>query len=125
MRANAPIRTAAAVLLSTLLTVGLRAQNNNASPRVILVDPTPRPDDLQQKYASNSASDQNAQRIMALRAQNRLLIQRATDMLVQLAKKLKDDVATDTRPSITALSIQRADQIQTLAKIVKERTQQQ
>jgi hypothetical protein len=87
-----------------------------------LPDPTPRPDDIKQKYEDTTPKQDMSQRAVALRkAQNREQMQKAADMLVMLAQRLRDNAGSADAATTLAVSVQRASEIEVLAKIVRER----
>lgn len=126
MRAPAPVRITAAILLGVGMTSAAGAQSNAVRQPLQLPDPTPRPEDLELKYKIAPAPGENTPQAVALRkAQNGVQIHKAADLLVLLAQRLKDDVAAHNEMSASAVSLQRATEIETLAKIVKEREKHQ
>jgi outer membrane biosynthesis protein TonB len=87
-----------------------------------LPDPTPRPEDIKQKYESIAPNpDMSARAIALRRAQNREQIQKATNMLVMLAQRLRDNPGSTTAAPTLAVSAQRASEIEVLAKIIRDR----
>jgi len=121
MRISLPVRFAATIF-ACIFVVATHGQTNKPSPRLDLPNPTPRPDDLELKYATPPSDKETSKRAVAFRkAQNHEQIQKATDLLLLLSQRLKDDLDTQGKPGATALSLQRAYEIETLAKIVKER----
>jgi hypothetical protein len=97
-----------------------------AQQPLYLPDPTPRPPDLERQYGSDPAELARQEQLTALRAaQLRLQVVQATDKLLQLAQELKAEVNQHENGTLMTLQITKAEQIEKLAKSVKEKTKAQ
>lgn len=97
-----------------------------AQQPLYLPDPTPRPPDLEKKYDTNSQDLALQQRLAQLRAaQIRQQVVAATDKLLLLTEQLKSDVEKREVPGAMTPQVVKAEQIEKLAKAVKEKTQAQ
>lgn len=94
--------------------------------QIYLPDPTPRPPDLQREYGDDPVSRARQQQIALIRkAQRRQEILTTTDRLILLAAELRDEtVKHETGTSMRANAV-KAEQIEKLAKTVKEDTKLQ
>ena len=106
----------------------LSGQAGQASQRIYIPDPTPRPIDLHKKYGEdNDAAERLKQQQLAIQkvAQRRQEIESDTDKLVVLAKELQNELAQRSKDSPKGLGVAKAQQIEKLAKSVKEKMQTQ
>ncbi len=95
-----------------------------AQQPLYLPDPTPRPPDLEKQYGTDPAEIARQQKLALMRAaQNRQQILTATDKLVSLTAELKTDVAKREGPSTMTSQATEAQQIEKLAKTIKEKSQ--
>lgn len=122
-----PSLHAAALILALIGCAGAAAQSTKpAQQPLYLPDPTPRPPDLEKKYETDSAEQARQQQLAALRAvQLRQQIVAATDKLLLLTQQLEAEV--EKRENGTAMTPQvvKVEQIEKLAKTVKEKTKSQ
>ncbi|HEY0795544.1 MAG TPA: hypothetical protein VGD64_07165 [Acidisarcina sp.] len=110
------------VLLFVSSTIPGLGQDTKPPQHIQLTDPTPRPEDLKQKYEAMQPKQDMSPRAVALRKeQNRQQMQRAADLLVLLAQRLRDSAGSVNSATVAASSLQRASEIEVLAKMVSER----
>ena len=96
--------------------------------QIYLPDPTPRPVDLHRQYGDNSDPvERLKQQQLSLQkvAQRRQEIESETDKLVVLARELVIELAQRDKDSPKGLGVAKAQQIEKLAKSVKEKMQTQ
>jgi hypothetical protein len=112
----------AAVLPGALLWCAVgQPEPAQVQQQIYLPDPTPRPPDLQREYGDDPVSRARQQQIALIRkAQRRQEILTTTDRLILLAAELRDEtVKHETGSSMKARSV-KAEEIERLAKKVKE-----
>ncbi len=116
-------RFALAVLVPCTLPFVAMAQDANSPPRqLILVDPTPRPPDLQREYSNDPVRAKQQQDLIMLKNQLRAReIWLDANKLLLLAQELKADVATHEKGSAMMSNANKAGEIEKLAKGVKEK----
>lgn len=132
MQSLNPILRLARNLLAALIVVpmygtGAAAQSTKPpTPPLNLPDPTPRPPDLEKKYETDSPELARQQQLAALKAaQIRQQVIVATDKLLLLTQELEADVGKHENGTAMTPQIVKAEQIEKLAKTVKERTKAQ
>ncbi len=132
MQSLDPILRIARNLLVSLIVVpiygaGAAAQSTKPpTPPLNLPDPTPRPPDLEKKYGTDSPDLARQQQLAALKAaQIRQQVLTATDKLVLLTQELEADVEKREHGTAMTPQVVKAEQIEKLAKTVKERTKAQ
>jgi len=102
--------------------------SGQVNQQIYLPDPTPRPIDLHKKYGDNNdAAERLKQQQLAIQrvAQQRQEIESETDKLVVLARELQIEFAQRSKDSPKGLGAAKAQQIEKLAKSVKEKMQSQ
>jgi hypothetical protein len=112
----------AAILPGVLLWCAVgQAEPAQVQQQIYLPDPTPRPPDLQRQYGDDPVSRARQQQIALIRKeQRRQEILTATDRLILLAAELRDEtVKHETGSSMKARAV-KAEEIEKLAKKVKE-----
>ena len=94
--------------------------------QIYLPDPTPRPPDLQREYGDDPVSRARQQQIALIKKeQRRQEVVTATDRLILLAGELRDEAAKhETGSSMRARAV-KAEEIEKLAKKVKENSKLQ
>jgi hypothetical protein len=91
-----------------------------------LPDPTPRPPDLERQYGGDPSELARQQQLAALKAaQLRQQVVIATDKLLLLAQELETGVKKRENGAAMTPQMIKAEQIEKLAKTVKERTKSQ
>jgi hypothetical protein len=123
-----PPRKVLAALIVVFIDCGGMAAQASKPPQqpLNLPDPTPRPPDLERQYGTDSAELARQQQQAALRvAQLRLQVMVATDKLLLLAQELTADIQKRESGSAMTPLVIKAEQIEKLAKTVKERTKAQ
>jgi hypothetical protein len=118
----------ATLLVAFIFSVCSLAQTQSQKPpqQLNLPDPTPRPPDLERQYGSDPVELARQQQLAALKiAQLRQQVIQATDKLLQLAQELETDVKKRENGTTMMPQVIKAEQIEKLAKSVKERTKLQ
>lgn len=94
--------------------------------QIYLPDPTPRPPDLQRQYGDDPVARARQQQMALIKkAQRRQEVLAATDRLVLLAAELRDEAAKHEAGRSMRTNAGKAEQIEKLAKTVKEDTKLQ
>lgn len=94
--------------------------------QIYLPDPTPRPPDLQREYGDDPVARARQQQIALLKkAQRRQEVLAATDRLILLAAELRNEAAQHEAGRSMKANAAKAEQIEKLAKTVKEDTKLQ
>ena len=94
--------------------------------QIYLPDPTPRPPDLQREYGDDPVSRARQQQIALMKkSQRRQEVLAATDRLMLLAEEMRDEAAKHEAGRSMRTNAAKAEQIEKLAKIVKEDTKLQ
>src|SRR5437763_7585292 len=96
--------------------------------QIYLPDPTPRPIDLHKKYGDNNdAAERLKQQQLAMQkvAERRQEIESEADKLVVLARELQSQFAERSKDGPKGMGAAKAQQIEKLAKSVKEKMQSQ
>lgn len=103
------------------------AQSTKPPPQQLnLPDPTPRPPDLERKYSTDPVEAARQQQQAALKAaQIRQQVVAATDKLVSLTQELEADVEKREHGTAMTPQVVKVEQIEKLAKTVKDRTKAQ
>lgn len=97
------------------------AQSGPSQRPIYLPDPTPRPPDLEREYSDDPVTRAKQQQAALLRtAQRRQQVVLATDKLLQLAQELKEDLAKHDEIPTMIPDATKAEQIEKLAKTIKE-----
>jgi len=105
---------------------GIAQSNLTAQQTPTLSDPTPRPIDLHKLYNVDPVErERQDQLILMKKAQLKQQVLSATDKLVTLAHELQADVAKHDKDSSMAIDVNKAHEIEKLAKSVKEKMQSQ
>ena len=103
--------------------------SGQVNQQIYLPDPTPRPPDLQRQYGTNNndSVERMRQQQIAIQkmAQRRQEIESDTAKLVVLARELQIELAQRDKDSPKGLGVAKAQQIEKLAKSVKEKMQTQ
>ncbi len=113
------VLSSTAVLL--MCTSGRVAAQSHGSQSIYLPDPTPRPPDLHREYSDDPVQRERQQQLARLR--NAQLLQQvvlSTNSLSLLAQQLKDEVATHDKAAPMSQEAMKAEEIEKLAKRVKE-----
>jgi hypothetical protein len=112
----------AAVLPGALLWCAVgQPEPPQVQQQIYLPDPTPRPPDLQRQYGDDPVSRARQQQIVLIRkAQQRQDVITATDRLILLAAELRDETAKHEAGSSMRARAVKAEEIEKLAKKVKE-----
>lgn len=126
MRSFHPISLVAAILVSMSCAV-VHAQSTKPPPQQLnLHDPTPRPPDLEKQYSTDPAEQARQQQQAAIKvAQIRQQVIFATDKLIQLTQDLETGIAKRQNGTAMTPQVVEAEQIEKLAKSVKEKTRAQ
>lgn len=115
---------ALAIALCAVSGNALAQSTKPAQQPLYLPDPTPRPPDLEKQYGTDPAEIARQQKLALMRAaQNRQQILAATDKLLSLTAELKTDVAKRDGTGAMTSQATEAQQIEKLAKTIKEKTQ--
>lgn len=111
-----------AVFLAASFAWGTFVQSGAQVQQMIMIpDPTPRPPDLQREYGDDPVARARQLQIALLkRTQRRQKIVAATDKLVLLTEELRDASAKSEKGSSTRPGAVKAEEIEKLAKKVKE-----
>lgn len=120
--------TIRSIVAAMLVSPALLIAQSTQPPRqpLQLPDPTPRPPDLQRSYGGDPVQREIQQRADALRnAQRRDLVVRAANAAVLLAQELKGEVLARDTGAPLHTSADKAEAIEKMAKIVKERVKAQ
>lgn len=132
MQSLHPMLRAGSMILSAVILVigecgGAAAQSTKPPPQQLnLHDPTPRPPDLEQKYSTDPAEAARQEQLAAVKAaQIRQQVISATDKLLQLTQELQAGVAGHEKDTPMTPQVVEAEQIEKLAKTVKEKTKAQ
>jgi len=117
----------AALIVGFMYCAGTAAQSTKPpTPPLNLPDPTPRPPDLDKKYGTDSAELARQEQLAAAKAaQIRQQVLTATDKLLLLTQELEADVEKREHGTAMTPQVVKAEQIEKLAKTVKERTKAQ
>ena len=120
-------RILTAVLLPLSFAWGACALSEAQVQQVIMLpDPTPRPPDLQREYGDDPVARARQQQLALLKkAQLRQEVVVATDRLVLLATELRDGAAKHEAGTSMRPGAVKAEEIEKLAKKVKEDTKLQ
>ena len=124
---GATLRASLKVVAVTAFCVCASNANGQATQKppqqLNIPDPTPRPPDLEREYGGDPAEAARQQQLAALRvAQVRLQVVQATDKLLQLAQELEADVQKRENGTAMTPEVVKLEQIEKLAKSVKEKT---
>jgi hypothetical protein len=132
MQSLNPILRLVPILLTSLMTISMcdagavGQATKPPTPPLNLPDPTPRPPDLERKYSTDPAEAARQQQQAALKAaQIRQQVMTATDKLVSLTQELEADVAKREHGTAMTPQVVKVEQIEKLAKTVKDRTKAQ
>ena len=132
MQSLNPILRLVRILLTSLMMISMCdaeavAQATKPPPQQLnLPDPTPRPPDLEKKYETDSPEIARQQQLAALKAaQIRQQVIVATDKLLLLAQELEADVSKHENGVAMTPQVVKVEQIEKLAKTVKEKTKAQ
>lgn len=117
------ITTAATILLfGAVPTVTVAAQGKSGAQQnpLYLPDPTPRPPDLEKIYAQNPEQKEREQQIAQLKNTQRLAqIAADTDRIATLAGQVRDDLSRGAADVNFPYNAQKVNEIQKLAKAIK------
>src|SRR5215470_603311 len=115
-----------AVMLTTHCETAISQATKPAQQPLYLPDPTPRPPDLERQYGGDPAALARQQELAALRsAQLRQQVIVATDKLLTLTQQLKADMEKREAAVPMVSQAGKVEQIEKLAKTVKEKTKWQ
>jgi hypothetical protein len=122
-----PRKILAALIVILMYCAGAAAQASKPPQQPLyLPDPTPRPPDLEKKYETDSSDLARQQQLAALKiAQIRQQVIVATDKLLLLTQELEADVSKHENGVSMTPQVVKVEQIEKLAKTVKERTKAQ
>lgn len=126
MRSFHPISLAAAILVSMSCAGGHAQSTKPPDQPLVLRDPTPRPPDLEKQYSTDPVEQARQEQLATIRAaQIRQQVVAATDKLIQLTQSLETEVAKRQQGATMTPQVVEAEQIEKLAKTVKDRTKAQ
>jgi len=110
------------LLLAFALASRATAQGGPGSRTVVLPNPTPRPDDPHDVFRDDPVAKAREQQIQALkRTQMHAQVAIDTNNILLLAQQIRDHrVSKDTSPTTTGNDLVGAQQIEKLAKRVKD-----
>jgi hypothetical protein len=122
-----PRKILAALIVILMYCAGAAAQASKSPQQPLyLPDPTPRPPDLEKKYETDSPDLARQQHLAALKAAEiREQVIVATDKLLLLTQELEADVSKHENGVSMTPQVVKVEQIEKLAKTVKERTKAQ
>ncbi len=100
---------------------GPLAAQSHGSQSIYLPDPTPRPPDLHREYSDDPVERERQQQLIKLRNAQRLQdVVLTTNSLSLLAQQLKAEMATHDKAAPMSQEAMKAEEIEKLAKRVKE-----